>query len=161
MLLPQYAMTPKYNLHSIRAARRNFHWNFSSIWTCPEDVPASCCSRRWRCSFSSWSRNPAIAGLSGNVQGRVSPTRTVAMPSRRKIQRHPSRPPFPLSFSIAKASKPEKAPARDAAEKKTAIRVWISKRQYQLLDCKALISFLQARSYLFRERFRTGYIVKR
>ncbi len=70
--------------------------------------------------------------------------RTVAIPSRRKIQRQPARPPMPSRFSIANANKPEKAPARDAAEKKTAIRVWISKRQYQLLLHKFLIRSGQA-----------------
>jgi hypothetical protein len=56
------------------------------------------------------------------------------MPSRMKIHRHPARPAMPSMFTIAAASNPENADARDAAEKKTAIRVCTSKRQYQVVN---------------------------
>ena len=48
-----------------------------------------------------------------------------------KIHRQPANPATPSIFWIAKASKPEKAPAMEAAEKKTARRVCTSKRAYQ------------------------------
>jgi hypothetical protein len=51
-----------------------------------------------------------------------------------KIQRQPPKPAIPSMLTIAAASNPENADAREAAEKNTAMRVWTSKRQYHVVS---------------------------
>jgi hypothetical protein len=48
------------------------------------------------------------------------PMRTVAKPSRMKIQDQPGRPPTPFMFARAAARRPPKDPAKAAALKKIA-----------------------------------------
>lgn len=73
----------------------------------------------------------ADCGESGKIQYKAAPTTTVKIPSRMKIHLQPERPAMPSIFTIAAAKSPEKAEANEAALKKTAMRVWTSKRQYQ------------------------------
>ena len=68
-------------------------------------------------SLSSGLKNFADAMSVGRINVAMSPIKTVAMPSRIKIHRHPARPPIPSIFMIAKASRPPKAPDRDAKNK--------------------------------------------
>ena len=58
-------------------------------------------------------------------------TTTVKRPSRRKIQRQPSRPAIPSILAMAKARRPEKAPPVAAEVYRIAIRVWVSLGRYQ------------------------------
>jgi hypothetical protein len=76
-----------------------------------------------RIVFSSCVRKEAVSGELGSAQGIMTPISTVKMPSRIKIQRHPPRPAIPSICWIPKARRPEKLPAREAAEKKIATRV--------------------------------------
>ena len=65
-------------------------------------------------SLSSGVKNLAFARLSGKDTAEKMPIKTVAMPSRIKIQRHPARPPFPSILMMAVASRPPKAPDNEA-----------------------------------------------
>lgn len=67
------------------------------------------CSSRNRISSGS-SHLVLSAGESINKKKHDTPRKTVTMPSRRKIHRHPSYPPTPSIFAIAAASNPLKAP---------------------------------------------------
>lgn len=82
---------------------------------------------------SSSDRNVAVSGKSCRAKKAASATITVAIPSRMKIHRHPSSPPTPSILEMANASRPEKAPATDAALKNSACRSWISVRTYHMV----------------------------
>jgi hypothetical protein len=65
-------------------------------------------------------RNLASSGKSWTIQKLTIPMMTVAKPSRMKIHCQPLRPPIPVIFAMAAASKPPKDPAKAAALKKIA-----------------------------------------
>lgn len=78
-------------------------------------------------------RKVASSGKSKTIQKLAIPTRTVASPSKMKIQAHPLLPPMPSICPIAAASKPPNEPDTAAAEKKMAARMPNSERLYQQL----------------------------
>jgi hypothetical protein len=73
-------------------------------------------------------RNFASSGKSWTIQKLTMPIRTVARPSRMKIQDQPGSPPTPFILAMAAARRPPKEPARAAALKKMAD--WLSHGQH-------------------------------
>lgn len=72
-------------------------------------------------------RSGELAVPFGKFSARIAQSNPVKSNSNQNLSlityRHPSCPPLPSSLTIAAANRPEKAPARDAAEKKSEMRV--------------------------------------
>jgi hypothetical protein len=120
MEFPQYTITANQIFQSVKAAIMYLHWNFSAVWTLPPLVPESWARRLMRYCCSQGSSQLAVWGESGRIQYSVAPTTTVTIPSRIKIHLHPPRPATPSMLTMAAARSPEKADAKEAAEKNTA-----------------------------------------
>lgn len=94
----------------MRTLRRSPQLNFSSFSSL--NLPPCLmnrCSCKKRISSGS-SHRVLLSGLSINREAVKTPTRTVNMPSSRKIHRHPLYPPVPSNLAIPAARRPEKAP---------------------------------------------------
>jgi hypothetical protein len=89
----------------------------SSISLLLQVVPSSfnCAATR---AFSLSFKKRACAGERGKRKNDATPNTTVKRPSRMKIQAQPGRPPIPFILIIPYARRPEKAPDREAVEKK-------------------------------------------
>ena len=109
-----YARIYKRQLHSTIFKSLHLAVLVFSSWNLPPSLMNLCNSKNRISSGSSQlfeSRGESITRKKHKI-----PRNTVTIPSKRKIQRHPSYPPTPSILAIAAAKRPEKAPERADAQ---------------------------------------------